>query len=84
MTEDDNAKKNFSPNIPCTLLLFKASAFYQIFFSKKLKFWERQFFSIVNVWQYLIQPVRNVPGTSPEGPLKVLRSGTSRGPSEDS
>ena len=27
------------------------------------------------------QPSRDVPGTSPEGPLKVLTSGTSRGPS---
>ena len=30
------------------------------------------------------QPARDVPGTSPEGPLKVLTSGTSRGPSGDS
>ena len=30
------------------------------------------------------QPARDVPGTSPEGPLKVLMSGTSRGPSGDS
>ena len=48
--EDDNAKKNVSPNIPCTFLLFKASSFLQIFFPRKSKFWERQFFSIVNVW----------------------------------
>ena len=25
------------------------------------------------------QPARNIPGTSPEGPLKVLTSGTSKG-----
>ena len=30
------------------------------------------------------QPARDVPGTSPEVPLKVLTSGTSRGPSGDS
>ena len=30
------------------------------------------------------QLARDVPGTSPEGPLKVLTSGTSRGPSGDS
>ena len=30
------------------------------------------------------QPARDVPGTSPEGSLKVLTSGTSRGPSGDS
>ena len=30
------------------------------------------------------QPAHDVPGTSPEGPLKVLTSGTSRGPSGDS
>ena len=30
------------------------------------------------------QPARDVPWTSPEGPLKVLTSGTSRGPSGDS
>ena len=29
------------------------------------------------------QPARNVPGTSPEGPLKVPTSGTARGPSGD-
>ena len=32
----------------------------------------------------LTQPARDVPRTSPEGPLKVLTSGTSRGPSGDS
>ena len=32
----------------------------------------------------LTQPARNVLGTSPEGPLKVLTSRTSRGPSGDS
>ena len=31
----------------------------------------------------ITQPARNIPGTSPEGPLKVLTSGTSRGPSGD-
>ena len=30
------------------------------------------------------QPARDVPGTSPEGPHKVLTFGTSRGPSVDS
>ena len=29
---------------------FKASAFLQISFPRKLNIWERQFFSIVNVW----------------------------------
>ena len=29
------------------------------------------------------QPVCDLPGTSPEGPLKVLTSWTSRGPSGD-
>ena len=33
--------------------------------------------------QYCSQPARDVPRTSPEGPLKVLTSGTSRGPSGD-
>ena len=28
----------------------------------------------------ITQPSRDVPGTSPEGPLKVLTSGNSRGP----
>ena len=32
----------------------------------------------------ITQPARNVPGTSHEGPLKVLTSRTSRGPSVDS
>ena len=32
----------------------------------------------------ITQPTRNVPGTSPEGLLKVLTSGTSRGPPGDS
>ena len=36
-TQDDNAKINVYPNIPCTFLLFKASAFPQIFFPKKMK-----------------------------------------------
>ena len=36
--EDNNAKINISPNIPWTLLLFKASAFLQIFFSRNLLF----------------------------------------------
>ena len=30
------------------------------------------------------QPAHDIPGTSPEGPLKVPTSGTSRGPSADS
>ena len=34
----------------CTFLLFKGSASLQIFFPIKSKFWERQFFLIVNVW----------------------------------
>ena len=49
-TVDANAKINVFPNIPCTFLLFKASAFLQIFFLRKLKFWEHEFFSIVHVW----------------------------------
>ena len=32
----------------------------------------------------IAQPARDVPGTSPEGPLKFLTSRTSRGPSGDS
>ena len=32
----------------------------------------------------ITQPARDVSGTSPEGPLKVPTSGTSRGPSADS
>ena len=36
--EDDNAKLNVSPNIPCTFLLFKASLFLQIFLPRKSKF----------------------------------------------
>ena len=48
--EDDNAKINVSPNIPCTFLLFKTSALPQVFFPRKSKFWERQFFSIANDW----------------------------------
>ena len=48
--KDDNAKVNVPPDIPCTFLLFKASAFLQIFFPRKSKFWERQFFLMVNVW----------------------------------
>ena len=32
----------------------------------------------------ITQPTRDVPGTSPDGPLKVLTCGTSRGPSGDS
>ena len=39
--------QNVSPIIPCIFLLFKASAFLQIFFLRKSKFWERQIFSIV-------------------------------------
>ena len=34
--------------------------------------------------QVLTQSARDVPGTSPEGPLKVLTSGTPRGPLGDS
>ena len=38
-TADDNdAKINVFPNIPCTFLLFKASAFLQIFFPRSLLF----------------------------------------------
>ena len=48
--EDDNAKINVSLNILCTYMLFKPSAFLQILFQKKSKFWERQFFSVVNDW----------------------------------
>ena len=32
--EDNNAEINLSPTIPCTFLLFKTSAFLQIFFLK--------------------------------------------------
>ena len=51
--EDNNAKINVFPNIPCTFLLFKACAFLQNFFPSNLPF--RQvlrpaFFSIVNVY----------------------------------
>ena len=51
--ENKNVKIKVSPTIPCTFLLVKASAFFkfsfrEIYFSSK--FWERQFFSIVNVW----------------------------------
>ena len=38
--EDNNAEINVSPNIPCTFLLFKASAFLEIFFSRYLPFWQ--------------------------------------------
>ena len=31
----------------------------------------------------ITQPARDVPGTSPGGPLKVITSETYRGPSED-
>ena len=34
-------------------------------------------------WKIISQPAHDVPGTSPEGPLKVLTSGTYRGPSRD-
>ena len=37
-SEDDNAKISVPPNIPCTFLLFKASAFFQIFFPRNLLF----------------------------------------------
>ena len=33
--EDDNANKNVPPNIPCTFSLFKVSAFFQTFSSRK-------------------------------------------------
>ena len=52
--EDYYAKINVSPNIPCTILPFKASAFFQIFFRRNLPF--RQvlrrsvFLSVVKVW----------------------------------
>ena len=36
--EDNNAKINVFPNIPCTFLLFKTSAFLQIFFPRNLLF----------------------------------------------
>ena len=36
--EGNNAKINFSPNIPCTFLLFKASAFLQSFFPRYFLF----------------------------------------------
>ena len=37
-TAEDNAKIHVSPNIPCTFLLFEASAFLQIFFPRNLLF----------------------------------------------
>ena len=36
--DNNNAKMNASPNIPCTFLLFKASAVLQIFFPRNLLF----------------------------------------------
>ena len=36
--EDNNAKINVSPNIPRTFLLFKSSAFFQIFLPSFEKF----------------------------------------------
>ena len=39
--------------LSCTFLLFKASAFLQIFLQRKTKFWERQLLLIVNVWHSL-------------------------------
>ena len=54
--EDDYANINVPPNIPCTILLFKVSAVLQIFFPRKLKFWERQFFSTINVWHSFPYP----------------------------
>ena len=38
----------------------------------------------LNFWESATQPAPDVPGTSPEGSLKVLTFGTSRGPSGDS
>ena len=38
--EDNNAKISISPNITWTLLLFKASAFLQIFFPRSLLSWQ--------------------------------------------
>ena len=37
-TEDNSAKINVTPNIPCIFLLFKASAFLQVLFSRNLLF----------------------------------------------
>ena len=37
-SEDNNAKISVFPNMPCTFLLFKASAFLQVFFPRKLLF----------------------------------------------
>ena len=48
--EGDNVRINVSPKKHCTFLLFKGSAFPQIFFPIKWKFWGRHFFLIVNVW----------------------------------
>ena len=36
--EDNNVKINIFPNVPCTFLLFKASAFLQMFFPRNLLF----------------------------------------------
>ena len=37
-SEDNNAKIKVFPDIPCTFLLFKASAFLQVFFPRNLLF----------------------------------------------
>ena len=47
----------------------------------KLKKWKNTFNREYSAYT---QPARDVPGTSPEAPRKVLTSGTSRGPSVDS
>ena len=36
--EDNNVKIKVFPNIPCTFLLFKVSAFLQLFFPRNLLF----------------------------------------------
>ena len=39
---------------------------------------------LIQIQIELIQPTHDIPGKSPEDPLKVLTSGTFRGPSGDS
>ena len=53
----------------------------------KTKFWLCTLlllFITITIHYHSSQPARNVPGTSPKGPLKVVTSGTSKGLSGDS
>ena len=51
--EDNNAKINLSPNIPCTFLLFKASVFLQVFFPRNLLFQQVLRMTIFLNYKYL-------------------------------